>query len=342
MEPVTHLAAGVLTAQALRPRLGNPRGLTLLCAAAATVPDMDILVGWLSPEHYLLYHRGLTHSLFALPLMALLLAFAARRFGAEVALRAGFLAACLGLAGHLFLDVVTAFGTQLFAPFSDARVRLGGIYFIDPFFTAGLLTLAFLARVGSRRSAERQARMALLGLGLMVLYPTLGVALRMDMQARYQKLLTSRGMAFDRVAVTHDALAPYYWKVVVESGPIMLVTTANLLDIEAPYPALRLKRADREELRRLGRQASIFGTFAWFAVFPFAEDAPAPDGKYATRYADASFLNTGPVQRALYGDSPVFAEFTAIVDAAGRLTSWRDEHGQTHAVAHPALPGGGL
>jgi inner membrane protein len=336
MEPITHLAAGILTAQALRPRLGHPRGLTALCAVAATCPDLDIAVGWLNPEFYLLYHRGLTHSLFALPFLALLLAWSARRLGAEVSMRAGFLAACLGLASHLFLDVCTAFGTQLFAPFSDLRVSLEGLYVIDPLFTASLLTLAFLARVSAARPEARKSRLALIGVGLMLLYPALGIALRLDMQARYQKLLALRGETYDRMAVTPDALAPYYWKVVVESGPDMLVTTANPLDIAAPYPVLRLKRADRAELRRLGHEASIFSTFAWFAEFPFAEPAPAPEGKHATRYADASFLNSGPVLRALHGDSAVFAEFTAILDATGRLTAWRDEQGRMHTVQ----PGG--
>ncbi len=254
----------------------------------------------------------------------------------------GFLAAGLGLASHLFLDVFTAFGTQIFAPFSDARVSVEGLYVIDPVFTLSLLALAFLARAGSGRPEGRRTRLAILGLGLLVLYPAFGVALRLDMQARYQELLARRGQAFDSVAVTPDALAPYYWKVVVEKGPDMLVTTANPLDIATPYPVLRLKRADRAELRRLGKEARIFGTFAWFAEFPYAEAAPAPEGEHATRFGDASFLNTGPVLRALRGDSPVFAEFTAILDNAGRLTSWRDGRGRVHPVAHPALPGGGL
>ncbi len=338
MEPVTHLAAGLLTAQALRPRLGDPRGLTLLCAVAATIPDIDILSGWLSPELYLLHHRGLSHSLFALPLLALLLAWAARWRGAKLPLRRAFWAACLALAGHLFLDVATAFGTQLFAPFSDLRVSQEGLYIVDPPFTLSLLALAFLARARSAWTVERKARAALVGLAWMLLYPALGMALRADMQARYQELLTRRGVAFERVALAPDALAPYYWKVVVESGPDMLVTTANPLDITAVYPVLALKRADRAELRRLGKEASIFGTFAWFAEFPFAEPAPAPIGASATRYADASFLNSGPVLRALFGGGAVFAEFTAIIDQAGRLTSWRDERGRVH----PVLPGGGL
>lgn len=338
MEPITHLAAGVLTAQALRPRLGNPRGLTVLCAVAATCPDLDIAVGWLNPEFHLLYHRGLTHSLFALPFIAILLAWSVRSLGAELSLKTGFLVASLALASHLFLDVCTAFGTQIFAPVSDLRVSIEGLYVIDPPFTATLLALAFLARKKSLLPGSRKARLALAGVGWMLLYPVLGIALRTDMQARYQQMLTSRHEAFDRVTVTPDALAPYYWKVVVERGQDMLVTTANPFDISAPYPVLRLKRADNAELMRLGQEASIFGTFAWFAKFPFAEPATGPEGTRATRYADASFLNSGPVLRALRGDAPVFAEFTAILDSTGRLMAWRDDRGRTH----PVPSGGGL
>ncbi|MBU1229701.1 MAG: metal-dependent hydrolase [Proteobacteria bacterium] len=333
MEPVTHLAAGLLTAQALRPRLGPARGLTLLCVVSAMIPDMDGITSWFGPELYLLHHRGLTHSLFLLPLLALLLAWAARGLGAALSLRAAFLASCLALAGHLFLDAATAFGTQLFAPFSDLRLSMEGIYIVDPAFTLSLLALGYLARANAPRPPERKAFLALAGLAWMPLYPALGVALRADMQTRYQDLLSRRGVAYDRVTLTPDALAPYYWKVVVETGPDMLVTTANALDIAAPYPALHLKRADRKELRRLGREASIFRTFAWFAAFPFAEPAPAPKGGQATRYADASFLSSGPVLSALFKGKAVFAEFTAVLDEAGRLTAWRDEQGREHPVA---------
>jgi len=109
MEPVSHLAAGLLTAQALRPALRAPlgrlqptggnaaRGLTLLCAVAATIPDIDSLTSLFGPESYLLYHRGVTHSLLLLPAFALLLAWGTRRIGADMPLRQGFVAATLAL-----------------------------------------------------------------------------------------------------------------------------------------------------------------------------------------------------------------------------------------------------
>lgn len=341
MDSVTHLAAGLLTAQGLRPafrKAGSAtRGLALLCMAAANLPDIDSAAGWFGPESYLLHHRGVTHSIFALPLLAFLLAFCARRLGAGLTLRQGFLASALALATHLFLDAVTAFGTQLFAPFSDARVAFEGVFIVDPGFT-----LALLAAVLAGRFFPRQAvRLALAGLVLLVAYPLAGNAVRLGMQARYEALLHSRGAAFDRVTLTPDALAPFYWKVLLESGGELILTTADLADPGRPYPELRLRKAERAELLRLGEQASIFRTFAWFAEHP-AEypDAPAPGGLTARSFVEASFVNSGPIMGRLFTSRPAFAEFTAYTDASGRLVSWSDWRGRTYSVPE-AGPGPG-
>jgi len=348
MDNVTHLAAGLLAAQALRPafrRAGaTTRGLSLLCAVAANLPDLDSAAGWFGPESYLLHHRGITHSLFALPLLALLLAWAGRRLGAGLTLRQSFLAAALCLATHLFLDAVTAFGTQLFQPFSDMRVAFEGVFIVDPGFTLALLALVLAGRLAPRLAV----RTALAGLALLVAYPVAGNLLRLDMQSRYESALRARGVAFDRVAVTPDALSPYYWKVLLERGTELELTAADLADPARSYPVLRLRRADRSELLRLGEQASIFRTFAWFAEHP-AEypDVRGPDGLTLRRYVEAGFVNAGPVMGRLFGQRPAFAEFTACLDPAGRLVSWRDWSGRSHAVpesgpgpdgAHAAKP----
>lgn len=341
MEPVTHLVAGLLTAQALRPALppmkSAARGLTLLCAVAATIPDIDSLSGLLGPEAYLLHHRGITHSLILLPGYALLLAWAARRLGA-VPLPLGWLAAALALLSHLYLDVVTTFGTQLFAPFSSARVSFEGVFVVDPAFTLLLLGCLLAARL-CRATPRRAHALALCGLGLLLAYPLLGNALRLGMQARYESLLASRGQPHVRVSITPDALAPYFWKVVLEDGDELRVTTATPFNISAPYPVLRLKRLDRAELLRLGEQASFFATYAWFAIHPAERPAEALVENPANtqiprerRFLDAAYVMTNPVVISLVGSRPGFAECAASLDHNGRLLAWRDWSGRTHSV----------
>jgi inner membrane protein len=340
MDNVTHAAAGLLVAQTLRPsfrRAGAATaGLSLFCVAAANLPDLDSLAGWFGPESYLLHHRGFTHSIFALPLLALLAAWAARRLRAGLTLRQGFLAAAICLATHLFLDAMTAFGTQLFAPLSDMRVAFEGVFIVDPGFTLALLALALLARLAARRSPGMAERAALAGLVLLVAYPLAGNVLRLGMQSRYEAMLAASGQDYDRVSVTPDALAPYYWKVMLEHGDTLSLTTADIRDPARPYPVIRLRRADRAELLRLGEQASIFRTFAWFAEHP-AEypDSRLPGGVTARRFVEAAFVNTGPVMAKLFGQGASFGEFTAMVDDSGRLLSWMDWRGRTYPVATP-------
>lgn len=346
MEPITHLAAGLLTAQALRPAVRAPLrhilptsrkaawGFTLLCAVAATIPDIDSLTSLFGPESYLLYHRGFTHSLIMLPVFALLLAWAARASGAGVSLRQGFLAAALVLLTHLYLDVSTAFGTQIFAPFSSTRMSFEGLFIVDPAFTLALLGLALAARL-QRADPRKARRLALCGLALLVAYPLAGNLLRLDMQARYEAMLSAQGRSEVRVDITPDALAPYYWKVVLTDGPEVRVTTANLFDIAAPYPVLRFERLERAELERLGQQASFFGTYAWFAIHPAERPATAQAETRSPRerrFLDAVYVNASPVLTALFGNEPGFAECAAYLDGTDRLVAWRDWRGHTHPV----------
>lgn len=349
MDPVTHLAAGLLTAQALEPDRRKRWPLTLLCGVAATIPDIDAATGYFGLESYLRHHRGITHSVFVLPFFALLLAWAARRSGARLTLARAWTAAALALATHIFLDVVTAFGTQALLPFSDARVSFEGVFVVDPAFTLALFACVLLGRglpspaLASAGASRRTY--ALAGLALLVCYPLVGNLLRLNVQQRYETLLHKRLASYEQVTATPDALAPWYWKIVVRRGGELTVTTAELPDVSRPHPSVTLRHVPRQELIDLGRSASIFGTYAWFAEHPASylgpqalpQDVslPIPPGGRAVRYVDALFLNTGPVLAAISGHRTPFSELTAIEDGNGRLLAWLDDKGRAHPVAAP-------
>ena len=69
MENLTHTLVGVLLARAGLDRW-TPRA-TALCVVAANLPDIDIVTAG-SSINYLTYHRHITHSLPAVPVMAAL------------------------------------------------------------------------------------------------------------------------------------------------------------------------------------------------------------------------------------------------------------------------------
>lgn len=94
---------------------------------------------------YLTEHRGFTHSLLGFPLMALLTAgvvFWMKRKD-KPSFRWLFLYAALGVAGHLFLDLCTSWGTQLLWP-DRRRLALDHLFIIDLWYL-GIFAAALLA-----------------------------------------------------------------------------------------------------------------------------------------------------------------------------------------------------
>lgn len=149
MDTLTHALSGALIAQAAgraRPAPNAPppgvRGWVGFWAA--TFPDIDSVLRLVDELLYLEFHRGLTHSFVMLPLWALLigglfhLLYRRRYHLGWMAFIAG-----LGIAIHILGDVITAYGTAVFAPLSDYSPALGWVLVIDPWVT--LLLVAGLA-----------------------------------------------------------------------------------------------------------------------------------------------------------------------------------------------------
>lgn len=167
MDGVTHAVAGFVAGAAAGDD-GGPR--RLFWTTVALSPDLDLLSGLGGPAAYYAYHRRVLHGLPGAALLAALGGLAWRRLGLGT-FRNGVLRAGAAVGLHLFLDVVTSFGTSLLYPLSSADWSLDLLFIVDVVFTT-LLVVAALAARGDGVGARRRSR---LGLAAVVLY--LGVAL---------------------------------------------------------------------------------------------------------------------------------------------------------------------
>jgi membrane-bound metal-dependent hydrolase YbcI (DUF457 family) len=160
---------GTAGKKASRLSIGRSGAETLLLILGANLPDADLVLGFLSPEAYLLWHRGLTHALAGLLIFPP--AFAALAHGLFPALTFGRALLLLELAflSHILLDLPTAWGTLVLYPWSHVRFALDWIFIIDPVLWA-VLALGILG--GVKRAPRLRRRMALGGLGVAVLYVT--------------------------------------------------------------------------------------------------------------------------------------------------------------------------
>jgi membrane-bound metal-dependent hydrolase YbcI (DUF457 family) len=160
MDTITHGFAGALIAKAafgggdLFPPfpVTKRRIVTWLLMLGAIFPDSDVIRGWFSSNDFLIltWHRSITHSLLCLPIWAVLLAGITlqlarwRKWNSP-----SFPALCgiwaVGILSHIFLDLVTTFGTMIWSPLEWSRPAWDILFIVDFAFAAILLIPQLLA-----------------------------------------------------------------------------------------------------------------------------------------------------------------------------------------------------
>jgi inner membrane protein len=117
LDNLTHSLVGLFLARAGFKRL-TPRG-TGIMVLAANAPDFDAVAFLFGGAAYTHYHRNITHSLIAMPVMAILSVALVRMFGRkQVRWLPAFGIAFVAVASHIILDLTNIYGVRLLLPFS--------------------------------------------------------------------------------------------------------------------------------------------------------------------------------------------------------------------------------
>lgn len=268
MDTLTHALSGALCARATAPRTARIALAARITAGflAAAFPDVDALLGFVSPVAYLTGHRGVTHSVLLLPLWAWLLAwlFAKLHRDRAVSWRDYFGVCAIAVGVHILGDLITAFGTMIFAPLSDARFAWNTTFIIDLWFTG--IILAGLAASALWRRTRLPAVLALAALagyvGLQAVLHSRAVDFGLE-QARRE------GLAPTRVTALPRPVSPFNWMVILETPERYRYAFVNLVRGQpppAPGPATgfiaRLDSAYRPLAEAKWITAERFGTAA--------------------------------------------------------------------------------
>ena len=177
MDTITHAFAGALLGKGLfttrRSEIpeqhSHQAGVAIFAVTLASAfPDIDVFYNNFAHDSLgmLKYHRYVTHSILMLPFWALLLTplirWGARRFGfTPPSFLWIWLATAVGIASHIFLDLVTSFGTMIWSPLSRVRPAWDIIFIVDFAMSAILVVPQFAAWVhrDPSRSLLRASRM---------------------------------------------------------------------------------------------------------------------------------------------------------------------------------------
>jgi len=159
MDTITHGIVGALIGKAFfaddvapnapswreAPRTAG-RVAILSATLGAVFPDIDVFAGPLAHNSLAMitWHRSITHSLVMLPVWAVLLALltgAVARFWRwpTPPLTTLILIYAVGLASHIFLDLITNFGTMIWSPLDYTRPAWDWLFIIDLLLTSAAL-----------------------------------------------------------------------------------------------------------------------------------------------------------------------------------------------------------
>lgn len=316
MDNVTHSLTGLLLARAGLNRV--VAGATAVLLISANIPDIDIVALARGPLAYLQVHRGYTHSLLLLPVMALfsvLLASALlRRF---IPLPVGVLVGCVGVASHLLLDWTNSYGIRLLLPFSSRWFHLDWDVLTDYLLWTVLgfaVAWPYFARlvmseIGARRAFGRVLPTFAL-LFLVALEASRGFTHGKAI-AQMNTMLYDGGSAL-QIAALPTGLSPWLWRPVVETSRAYEIGSLNVLTESEPSEMKRFLKIQRDAAMEAALRTEPFRYFQYFARFPVWSEEP---GSTITRRM-SRFDNTD-----LRFGEPGTGGFhcIALVDGAGRV-----------------------
>ena len=177
MDSLSQIVLGGALAAAIAPA-AHRRAALLAGAALGTLPDLDgipLALLFDDPVMRMTLHRSVSHSLFVLPWVAMLIWWLYRRRGGRVAESPvrWFWAIQLALVTHPVLDAFTVYGTQLWWPMNVPPTMWSSVFIIDPLYTLWLL----IACIVAWRARERIVAQRVLVAGLVLSTAYLGWSL---------------------------------------------------------------------------------------------------------------------------------------------------------------------
>ncbi|ART75309.1 hydrolase [Sutcliffiella horikoshii] len=148
MDTITHTLFGMTIFGAVDKRQDDKKtkiAMFVTAVGASQIPDSDVISSlWDTEGMYQMWHRGITHSLFMVPIWALLFFLLSIWFLKRKDWRFLFVP-LIAVFIHNTADLFNAWGTGYLEPFSSIRVTFGTIPIVD-FVIWTIIAIAFFSR----------------------------------------------------------------------------------------------------------------------------------------------------------------------------------------------------
>jgi inner membrane protein len=300
MEPVTHLLTGACLSRAGLNR--RTAYATLAMVLAAEAPDIDVVWYLRGPITGLAHHRGISHTLIAAPVLALVttglvwgwhklrerLPGKLRRkpLSQKVSWLWIFLLSLIAVLSHLLLDYTNAYGLRAFFPFNPRWYSGDLVFILEPVMLLLLifaLVMPWLFGLADREIGARRAQFPNRGWAW---FAIVGILLmwgwRWVEHDKALALMDNGALTGDRIlkrsAVPYP-VNPYRWALVAETPESFIRGHANTLTGEVDSSPIRdTLYKQQTTLAALNAKRSYLGQiYLDWSAYPYVEDiGPVP------------------------------------------------------------------
>jgi len=268
MDSITQATLGAAIGQAMLGKKISGKA-AIIGAVIATIPDLDVLLlPFYNDLERISVHRGFSHSIVFSVICAFLIAYILSKI--KWTSQFGYwkiaLFTWLTLFTHMLLDAFTAYGTQLYLPFSDYRVSFDSVNIVDPVYTIplllGLIITMYYHRNGKLSNANR------IGLIVSTLYLlfTLGHKVHVGENIKYE--LAEQGINYSTLKTIPVGIGNVNWYGVAKSQDSLFIgkysdLNHNHIDFHAfPINDVLLDKIDQRLADRLKWFSQDFYTVA--------------------------------------------------------------------------------
>ena len=212
MDSITQATLGAAIGQTL---LGKRIGgkAAVLGAIVATIPDLDVvLLPLYDSLQRISIHRGFSHSILFSILGALLLTYILTRikWANQISIKRFFIFNWLALFTHILLDAFTAYGTQVFLPFSDNRVSFDSINIVDPVYTIPLI-VGLVITVYHQSKNKKWSRANYIGLIISSVYLLFTLVNKQFVSNAIQSELVASHITYDEMKTIPVGVGSINW-----------------------------------------------------------------------------------------------------------------------------------
>ncbi|MFZ5641179.1 MAG: metal-dependent hydrolase [Bacillota bacterium] len=281
-------------------------------ALASQAPDLDIVLRLKGNSTYLKHHRGFSHSIPAQLLIPSLTTLVVMLFFPGVSWLTVWLWSYLATLAHVFMDVLTAYGTKALWPLSNKMYALDILLIVDLVIIVLFGTGAVLWYMGRSGPAD----IFRVIWSLTALYLALRGVVYYRMKNIVRRKFGPQALALSVIPTLHLL----NWNFVAETGDRFLagvVSWPNRVEVEKSFP-----KVPEDQVIAAAWEAPGARVFVEFARHMWVAKEETPDG-YKVHFSDLRFL---------FGDK---TPFTATVFLDRDLRVVDEQFGWVRGIRHP-------